>query len=70
MSIPEGMKLATFTPEEIVDKAKYMWVYHQAGKKSSCGKSLLTTHLTLPTASPAMSVECAGTSIGGLSSLT
>ena len=27
MTIPEAMKLANFTPSEILCKAKYMWVY-------------------------------------------
>ena len=35
MPIPDAMKLANFTPEEIADKAKYQWVYRRVGKKAS-----------------------------------
>ena len=42
MTIPEAMKLADFTPPEILCKAKYMWVYRRAEKILNRSKAFLT----------------------------
>ena len=42
MIIPEAMKLADFTPPEILCKARYMWVYWQAEKILKQDKAFLT----------------------------
>ena len=46
MIIPEAMKLADFTPPEILCKAKYMWVYQRAKKKLNRSKAFLTPPTT------------------------
>ena len=42
MTIPKAMKLADFTPPEILCKAKYMWVYRRAEKILNQSKVFLT----------------------------
>jgi hypothetical protein len=42
MTIPEAMKLANFTPPEILCKAKYMWFYRRAEKILNRSKAFLT----------------------------
>jgi hypothetical protein len=46
MTIPEAMKLADFTPLEILCKAKYMWVYWRAEKIFNWSKAFLTPPTT------------------------
>ena len=46
MTIPEAMKLADFTPPEILCKAKYMWVYRRAEKILNRSKAFLTPPTT------------------------
>jgi len=46
MTIPEAMKLADFTPLEILCKTKYMWVYRQAEKILNRSKAFLTPPTT------------------------
>jgi hypothetical protein len=46
MTIPEAMKLAGFTPPEILCKAKYMWVYRRAEKILNRSKAFLTPPTT------------------------
>jgi len=46
ITIPEAMKLADFTPPEILCKAKYMWVYWQAEKILNRSKAFLTPPTT------------------------
>jgi hypothetical protein len=46
MTIPEAMKLADFTPPEILCKAKYMWVYWRAEKILNRSKAFLSPPTT------------------------
>jgi hypothetical protein len=52
MTIPEAMKLADFTPPEILCKAKYMWVYWRAEKILNRSKAFLTPPTTRSVTSP------------------
>jgi hypothetical protein len=42
MTIPEAMKLADFTPPEILCKTKYMWVYRRAEKILNWSKAFFS----------------------------